>query len=735
MPITLCDFQTQAIDDLLSAECENRERVVLKSCTGSGKTIILTRFAAEFMAARPNIVTIWLTPGKGELELQSKDKMDRYVHGAKTLVLADVMTDGFEEGDTVFINWEKLNKKSSNALKASERANLIDRITEAHDAGLSFLIIIDEGHTNDTFKTKEIVDLFKPISVIRASATPTYALTDYLIEIDEDAVIEAGLIKKGIVINEDVPNDAVVDDEVDYLIDRANAKRIEALNAFRAHGSKVNPLVVVQLPDADDRLRAKVEASLAKRGISYENGNAAVWLSEERRNSENISENDARQQFIVIKQAIAVGWDCPRAHILVKLRDNMTETFQIQTIGRIRRMPEAHHYNVEVLDNCYIYTFDTRFIDETKAAAGKSAYECSTLRLKREHAGFTLVSEQRDSDKMGYDARAAYKAIQNQFISSLGLVDKKVNKAIMEAAGYVFERKLHDTAQTGSVAHADADEINALESIDIKVLASNRDLHDAHNNLAWKIAASVKIAYADLSKILRRLFLKGASEAEKGDEKLLELRQPDYYAFVANNAELIKEVVREALVSNVAPMLILQLARKETTFRFPIIDKFKYDASEKDQSVLSKNVYEGYRASAAPRSDGEKRFEKYCEASARVAWFYKNGDKGNEFFSIVYTDNAGRDPLFYPDYIVGDVDGTVWLIETKGGQKKSGESENIDMFSGKKFDALKAYVVRHPEVKMGFVRYDQKSQELCINSESYSEDLNTFFWKLLKEVL
>ena len=39
----------------------------------------------------------------------------------------------------------------------------------------------------------------------------------------------------------------------------------------------------------------------------------------------------------------------------------MSETFEIQTIGRIRRMPEAKHYEEELLDYCYVYTFDEKY--------------------------------------------------------------------------------------------------------------------------------------------------------------------------------------------------------------------------------------------------------------------------------------------------------------------------------------------------------------------------------------
>ena len=45
---------------------------------------------------------------------------------------------------------------------------------------------------------------------------------------------------------------------------------------------------------------------------------------------------------------------------------------------------------------------------------------------------------------------------------------------------------------------------------------------------------------------------------------------------------------------------------------------------------------------------------------------YKNGDKGNEYLSIVYADNSDKQKNFYPDYIIS-VNGEVWIVETKGG--------------------------------------------------------------------
>ena len=40
----------------------------------------------------------------------------------------------------------------------------------------------------------------------------------------------------------------------------------------------------------------------------------------------------------------------------VMFREITSPTFHTQIIGRIKRMPEAHHYKLEELNKAYIYT-------------------------------------------------------------------------------------------------------------------------------------------------------------------------------------------------------------------------------------------------------------------------------------------------------------------------------------------------------------------------------------------
>ena len=142
--MTLKEFQLTAVKSLFEAMEKPVRDIILKSPTGSGKTIILTYFMHQYIQSFAKTVFVWLTPGKGNLEEQSKAKMDKYIHASHTKLLADVMTAGFEENDSCFINWEKLTKKGNNALKDSERTNFLEHIQYALNDGLHFVIIVDE---------------------------------------------------------------------------------------------------------------------------------------------------------------------------------------------------------------------------------------------------------------------------------------------------------------------------------------------------------------------------------------------------------------------------------------------------------------------------------------------------------------------------------------------------------------------------------------------------------------
>ena len=76
--ITLFDFQSDAVNYLLDATTDpgTKHKIILKSPTGSGKTVILLSYIDTYLGnVDAERVFIWLTPGKGNLEEQSEEKM------------------------------------------------------------------------------------------------------------------------------------------------------------------------------------------------------------------------------------------------------------------------------------------------------------------------------------------------------------------------------------------------------------------------------------------------------------------------------------------------------------------------------------------------------------------------------------------------------------------------------------------------------------------------------------
>lgn len=725
----LKEFQLNAVKKLFEAMETPARDIILKSPTGSGKTIILTYFMHQYIQSFPKTVFVWLTPGKGNLEEQSKAKMDKYIHASQTKLLSDVMTAGFEENDSCFINWEKLTKKGNNSLKDSERTNFLEHIGHALNDGIRFVIIVDESHQNNTIKADEIIQYFHTDKIIRCSATPKGIAKAEIIEIPEEDVIAAGLIKKMLVINQDFPQTIETDDQTAFLLEKALLKQRELRAAFLQNDTDINPLIVIQIPNKSETLQDGVERYLETQGLTYENGQLAVWLSDQHENLEGIDKPNAVSSAVIIKQAVATGWDCPRAHILVKLRDNMDETFEIQTIGRIRRMPEAKHYQSDLLDSCYLYTLDEKFTAGVKLALDKGALNACTLFLKNEHKDVMLISEQRTMITSTRNPQKALQAVVSYAQKELGVgTDKTENRTRLQTAGYELSENIVKHTLSGETATLDfaAADMNTIAVTE--KLNTHKHGRDYHHEIG-KIGMEIGMEYSYMNTIIRKLFDKNF----KYSRKILALEPREVYAFVLNNADRLRHLVREAMAYELAQLQLEIKQKSYYEFRIPQSCLFTYNGDAKTQLIMKKNVYQNYLSSAAPRSVPEVKFEKFCERSDSVEWWYKNGDKGNEYFSIVYVDNSNRQKLFYPDYIIS-VNGELWIIETKGGFDRSGNSQDIDLYTPKKFGVLKAYLDEHG-LKGAIVRNDATTDELCICMYHYSDDIGSNDWQVLESVL
>lgn len=746
-PIKLFDFQEDAVKKLLDLTHGTGEQRIIsvKSPTGSGKTVILVQYVETYFRSHINDSTafIWLTPGAGNLEDQSRATMSNFAPQLRTQDIFGALSSGFPPRTTTFINWEMVINDNNISLREGEQKNLYDKIADAHREGTKFIIIIDEEHKNDTSKAQKILDAFSAMYTIRVSATARDNQMSLFYEIDELEVIKSGLITKAIYVNEGLKEVTNKADETDsaILLNLALAKREAIQKKYDELGKKIRPLIIVQFPNANTRLIEEVERKLFESVITYDNGLLAKWMSDDKENIENISDNNAAPIVLLMKQAISTGWDCPRAKILVKLRENTNESFQIQTIGRIRRMPEAKHYEDELLDSCYVYTFDDRFKDGLLTTLNR-AYETVRLFRKKECASFSLTKQTLADNDTEIDDREVLCKIYEYYKEHYKLDgDYNKNKLKLEREGYIFDEDIILNNVEGKTRTINNISSNAMHNITLK----RKLLVNQHGYELASVADTLRKVLGVQTRMVKNYLERLFNGSNKYlEHKLLKLEPDNFLLFILNNKEKIKEDFREVTAKN-AKQALENISLVSTKFKIPEQDFYKYEPRCNDITNYTKNAFKDYTSgfvTTRVKSFSEHLFEKECETNENLDWVYKNGDTGSRYFSIVYLNGIGKQRLFYPDYIVKMKNGTIWIIETKGGETH-GINQNIDLQTSNKFVALKRYVDSinndntNQKINWGIVRYIDS--ELYINNTEYVKEMSSEegkkHWRPLKDVL
>ena len=737
---TLYRFQDKHEENLLH-KCADHDEMVLSAPTGSGKTVLVCKFIDDYLDENPNTVFLWLCPGAGGLQKQSLDSFAEVTSGIPYGDVYNFITEPDPRGQVFFINWDKINKSSNVVLREGEHKDLMRKVLFCHNKGIEIFMLIDEEHKyKDT--ANEYVGNIQPSHVLRISATPV-SKGDHTEIITDDEVISAGLIATGISINEGVSAAVEENNKLDddlLLLELADQKRKEIQAKYDELGLKIRPLVLIQFPNGSEEWISRVKQALDDMGYPESSGLSTSWFSGDHPDHpEEIRRLNGHYDFLLFKQAIATGWDCPRAKILVKLREGGTERFNIQTVGRIRRMPERKHYNCDLIDNCYLYTLDSQFTEGLTSSLGDSFY---TYQYKRKFTAPNLILQKEalnGSDRFAVNPRAVVEVVRAAMLEDCDLDHNgKLDKHELEVSkGYVFGTKLKTEAIEG-VARTTHDMMKLNPVFGGEHQINNHDdgfiIRDAKRRIAGAIGIDENISNNALRILFGPMdmkfdmFSREEKEFEAAHKLIDGLSLREYNAFLVNNRDRLVEVFSRISADQIADIEETDILVSD--WYIPPYQYYKQHKKIASTVILTKNVFENYGNNILlppNRTVTEVELERWCESYNAVKWYYKNGDKGDEFFSLVYR-RAFRRNNFYPDYIIGLGNGDVWIIEAKGGMTADGESNNIDHYAGRKFDALKEYGGRHPEIKWGFVR--TVGTQIYLSNTEWTEDVtNRNIWK------
>ena len=570
-----------------------------------------------------------------------------------------------------------------------------------------------------------MLENINPKIEIRISATPKTTNPREKVAVYRSEVIEAEMIKKEVVLNPEI--ELNFSDELrlnESLIKAAFAKRNQLAEAYKALGVNINPLLLIQLPNDTGESMTTEDEAVAEQVKTYlkmmcditeENGRLAVWLAGEKSNLANLEKPDNMAQVLLFKEAIALGWDCPRAAVLLIFRKLQSATFTIQTVGRILRMPEQKHYSNDILNYGYVYTDIAK--DKIQIVTADADYIVKNTIVayrRKDLENVTLPSCYTDRPNitrnyLGPDFR---KVLYDEALTFFSLMQGAGLFTLAELAALNGDEDFSPIPQSDDdVINENRLRVTKSNSLRLDVKTINIEIpRNVHFQNEVQLLNVEQVKYARKSSEIDRVFLdyidqKGHQFESKGRTDkiagyLLEMIA-DYFGIFETDAKKVvlyhdnrpkfdrlidKALEKYAKMREIAKQKAAG-ARKFVEYQWCVPEERVYDSdSNHIESAENHALMPFVQLNSA--SNPEKEFSAFLEANSQyIDWWYKNGDKGKQHYAIEYLQEEGAKALFYVDFVVRMKNGHIYLFDTK--------SAGSDMFASQKHNALIDYIAKH----------------------------------------
>ena len=677
--IEIKNYQSKAISELtdkVSYFLNKSEKAVItfKSPTGSGKTFMVSESLKNIVLfPNSNISIVWISVRK--LHTQSKEKLEKYFEDLRLLkcsYFSDLNNRMIGQNEILFINWESINRKNESIiLRENELENDLNTIISNTKAeGRKILMIIDESHhTANTDRSRELINTISPDITVEVSATPTnksYGLNFQVgrVEVKLSDVISEEMIKREVLVNPDFLSLKVCNQTSDELVlEQAIKKRDELAKLYQKEGSNVNPLLLIQLPDnkggnANRKMADIVKYLDSEFNINVSNNGLAIWLSENKSNNlANIEKNDDEVKVLIFKQAISLGWDCPRATILVIFREMKSFIFTIQTVGRIMRMPEFKFYNDEELNRAYVFTnLDILDIEKGEAQDYLTVFESKRIKNYRNiKLRSVYVRRQRERTRLSGDFVKIFQRVAEECnVKTLLNLEPQTIIDIIIADGIIT-----DVDKQGQIIYKGQ----------IPIPSSPLELSEKFDMFIRKNASPyAMVDSSDRIKSAIYTFLKDKFGIPKYSG------QAQKVVLAVENINIFEEVLQKS--KERYEIDVIESIKNSSQFieneEWEIPELVTYN-EKYYTAIVQKSVvqpYYIYTGSSKP----EKDFIKMIDKSNNVEWWFKNREDEPKYFSIGYINTDGFKASFYVDFIVKFKDGRIGLFDTKKGSTASNEN-------------------------------------------------------------
>ena len=236
-------------------------------------------------------------------------------------------------------------------------------------------VVVDEAHNNRTELAFDMLARFRPSGVMELTATPDLERTpsNVLHSVSAAELKAEEMIKLPVVLETESNWQQCLAD----AIGRRDALHKLADDERRAGAAYLRPLVLIQ----SEPRRAGVDTLDFERVRNELISNHGIPASEiivatgEEKGLEQIdadfklgiADPSCPVKFVITQKALAEGWDCPFAYILVSMASLHSATAVEQLLGRVLRQPGASHRQARALNQSYAFVVSRNFAETASA--------------------------------------------------------------------------------------------------------------------------------------------------------------------------------------------------------------------------------------------------------------------------------------------------------------------------------------------------------------------------------
>ena len=664
--------------------------VCIKIPTGGGKTLVGCHSVVAIMNSLTEKmsrgIVMWFVPSEAiKSQTLQKFKNRKDLH-------RKILDDAFENNIKIFSNEEALtikkndvennlciivasidsfrkNKKLQSKYKVyKDTGSLLNhfqniqksRILDRDGSGVLFslanvikltnpIIIIDEGHKTKTKLSIEFLNELNPSFIIEYTATPRDE-SNVLVEIYSSELNAEEMVKLPLVLESRTQWQPTVLQGV--------LRRDELEEIAKKEKEPIRPIALLQAEqqkESPDKITVKKikEYLINERKIPKEEIAIKTSTTNEISGVDLFSKS-CKIRYIITVNALAEGWDCSFAYVLISVANIGSKIAVEQIIGRIMRMPFAKRKQMEDLNRSYVF------------ASAKNFNEAITQIISGlEHNGYSKNDIINTSDKKSKNEYEAHQIIHEDFAPLLiSLNDEELT----------FESLIGEDFQLHT----------QKVTFDFKIHYDNdgKAIIDLRKENKWFRSPQqiLPLTYKDKNISKKELILwldkkLRFSMIDKSDKvKFLEKSIDSISNYTVQELSINRYVLLDKLNDLINSVLIEK--SKITFFKLLHAEEIKLKKFEKfpESITLSEESFQAFNKNYYDKIDKlneeELRFVERLDLDTlpNIKFWIRNREKKDPFYIRGWMKNR-----FYPDFIVVTNNGNTISLEWKGEDRVSND--------------------------------------------------------------